>query len=97
MEFGRKVAAQRVVIVLHQHEGQERTWTGATLEFSNGEKRPIALKNTSGAQEFTFSKQECEWGKLADLLNPLFQIPTGHTISIKTLFYGKRKRIKKRY
>ncbi len=67
VELGRKVEARRVVIVLHQHDGQDRTWTGATLEFSNGEKVPIALRNTSQPQEFTFPKQECSWVKLVDL------------------------------
>ena len=66
VEFGREVETERVVIVLHRHEGQDKTWTGATLEFSNGEKVPIELKNTSGPQEFTFEKQKCEWVKLAD-------------------------------
>ena len=65
VQFGRKVETDRVVVVLHQHDGQDRTWTGATLEFSNGEKVPITLKNTSQPQEFTFPKHECEWVKLA--------------------------------
>jgi hypothetical protein len=60
------VEAEQVVIVLYRHDGQDTTWTGATLEFSNGEKVPIELRNTSEPQEFTFPKQKCVWVKLVD-------------------------------
>jgi hypothetical protein len=66
VELGRKVETERVVIVLAQRDGRDKTWTGATLEFSNGQKVPIALKNTSAPQEFAFPKQECAWVKLVD-------------------------------
>ncbi len=66
VEFGREVEAERVVITLHQNEGQDRTWTGANLEFSSGEKVAVALSNTSQPQEFTFPKQQCAWVKLVD-------------------------------
>jgi hypothetical protein len=65
VEFGRCVETDRVVLVLHRRDGQEKTWTGATLEFSNGTKVPIALKNTSEPQTFPFPKQQCAWVKLA--------------------------------
>lgn len=67
VEFGREVETERAVIVLHQDEGQTKTWTGAALEFSNGEKVAVELKNTSEPQEFTFPKQKCTWVKLVDL------------------------------
>ncbi len=57
---------EQVIITLHQNDGQDRTWTGATLEFSNGDKIAIALRNTSQPQEFTFPKQKCEWVKVVD-------------------------------
>ena len=66
VEFGREVETERIVVALHQQDGQDRTWTGATLEFSNGEKVPITLQNTSKPQEFTFPKQSCKWVKLVD-------------------------------
>jgi len=66
VEFGREVETERVVITLHQNDGQDRTWTGATLEFSSGEKVAVALENTSEPQEFTFPKQACAWVKLVD-------------------------------
>ncbi len=67
LEFGREVETERVVIVLHQNQGQDRTWTNAALEFSNGTKLPIELKNTSEPQEFSFANQACTWVKLVDL------------------------------
>lgn len=66
VEFGREVEAERVVVVLHRDDGQEKTWTGATLEFSNGERLRIALQNTSEPQDFIFPKQKCAWVKLVD-------------------------------
>jgi hypothetical protein len=66
VEFGREVVTERVVVVLHQHDRQDKTWTGATLEFSNGEKVAIELRNSSQPQEFTFPKQKCAWLKLVD-------------------------------
>jgi hypothetical protein len=45
------VETERIVLVLQQQEGQAKTWTGATLEFSNGEKVPIELRNTRQPQE----------------------------------------------
>lgn len=66
VEFGREVEAERAVLVLHRHPGQAKTWTGATLEFSNGKKVPIAFRNTSEPQEFVFEKQSCRWVRLVD-------------------------------
>ena len=66
VEFGREVEAERVIITLHRHDGQEKTWTGATLEFSSGERVAIQLCNTSQPQEFPFAKQRCAWVKLVD-------------------------------
>jgi hypothetical protein len=66
VEFGREVKTEQVIITLHQNDGQDKTWTGATLEFSNGEKVPIDLKNTPQPQEFTFPKQRCVWVKLVE-------------------------------
>lgn len=68
VEFGREIETGRVVVVLHRDDGQDRTWTGATLEFSSGEKVAVALRNTSGPQEFTFPRQKCAWIKLVDFL-----------------------------
>ena len=67
IEFGRTVETSRVVLYLRTMPDQEKTWSSATLEFSNGHKLPIALKNTAAAQEFVFPNQLTAWVKLTDL------------------------------
>jgi hypothetical protein len=67
VEFGREVEAEKVVIMLHRDDGQDRTWTDAVLEFSNGEKVPVEFKNIPEPQEFSFPHQKCTWVKLVNL------------------------------
>ncbi len=67
VEFGREVETEKVVIMLRRDDGQDRTWTNAVLEFSNGSKVAVELKNTSEPQEFPFPHQKCIWVKLVDL------------------------------
>ncbi len=86
VEFGRDVETNRIVLVLHQNEGQDKTWSGATLEFSNGEKLPILLKNTAQPQEFEFPKQVCSWVKLTDLKE---RFPLGDNGVVEIEVYGK--------
>lgn len=86
VEFGREVETERAVIVLHQDEGQKKTWTGAALEFSNGEKVAVELKNTSEPQEFTFPRQKCTWVKLVDLRE---QFPLGDNGIVEFEVYGR--------
>ncbi len=86
VEFGREVEAEQVVIVLHQNDGQKKTWTGATLEFSSGEKVPLELENTSEPQPFTFPKRKCTWVKLADLRE---RFPLGDNGIVEFEVYGK--------
>ena len=86
VELGRDVETERVVVVLHQQEGQDRRWTGATLEFSNGEKVPVTLRNTSQPQEFTFSKRKCTWVKLVDFQETF---PLGDNGIVEFEVFGK--------
>ena len=86
VEFGREVETERIIITLHQNDGLEKTWTGATLEFSNGEKVAIKLKNTSEPQEFAFPKQQCTWVKLVDLQE---RFPLGDNGIVEFEVYGK--------
>jgi hypothetical protein len=67
IEFGRMVETGRVVLYLRKLPNQKKTWSSATLEFSNGHKVPIALKNTATAQEFVFPNQLTAWVKLTEL------------------------------
>ena len=86
VEFGREVEVERVVVTLHQHHDQRQTWTGATLEFSNGKKVPIALLNTSEPQEFTFPGQKCLSVKLVDFQE---QFPLGDNGIAEFEVYGR--------
>jgi hypothetical protein len=86
VEFGREVEADRVVLVLHQRVGQVKTWTGATLEFSNGERVPMELRNTSQPQEFSFPKQKCVGVKLVDFRE---SFPLGDNGITELEIYGK--------
>jgi len=86
VEFGREVETERVVVALHQHDGQDKTWTSATLEFSNGQRVPIALRNTAEPQEFTFPKQTCGWVKLVDFQE---SFPLGDNGIAELEIYGK--------
>ncbi len=71
VEFGREVEVEQIVLILRRHDGQDKTWTGATLEFSSGEKIAIELKNTAEPQVFAFPKQKCAWIKLVDFQESL--------------------------
>ena len=86
VEFGRDIETERVVIVLQQHGGQEKTWSGAMLEFSNGERLPVVLRNTSELQEFVFPKQECAWVSLVDFEE---SFPLGNNGIVEFEVYGK--------
>lgn len=67
VEFGREITAEKVVLTLALDPGQTRTWTSATLEFSNGEKQDIALRCTPEPQTFTFPAKTCASVKLTNL------------------------------
>ncbi len=67
VEFGREITTDKVVLTLALKPGQTGTWASATLEFSNGEKRDIALRCTAEPQTFTFPAQTCAWVKLTNL------------------------------
>jgi hypothetical protein len=86
VEFGRDVEAERAVVVLHRNPGQDKTWTGATLEFSSGATVSIGLRNTSEPQVFSFPKQKCTWVKLVDLQE---SFPLGDNGIVEFEIYGK--------
>ena len=86
LEFGRPVETERIVIVLKRNDDQGKNWSGATLEFSNGERIPIALKNTSEPQEFTFPKQQCASVSLVDFQE---SFPLADNGIVELEVYGK--------
>ena len=64
VEFGKEIEASQLVVQLRLESGQTKTWTGATIEFSNGYKQKIKFQCDAAPQEFTFPKQTCEWVRL---------------------------------
>jgi len=67
VSLGKERKVTKAVIRLHLEPGQEKTWSTATLEFSDGTKQPIQLRCTAEPQEFTFPARSCEWVKLTEL------------------------------
>ncbi len=86
VELGREVEVERVVIVLERPEGQEKGWTGAALEFSNGVRVPVELSNTADAQTFAFAKQKCAWVRLVDFRE---RFPLGDNGIAEFEIYGR--------
>lgn len=68
VEFGRKITTGKIVLTLALNpQGPPRTWTSATLEFSNGEKLDVPLRYTTEPQTFTFPAKTCASVKLTNL------------------------------
>ena len=67
IDFGREVLVEKIVLYLRMLPGAKKTWSSATLVFSNGEKIPITLQATSEPQEFTFPVQTTRCVHLTDL------------------------------
>ncbi len=70
VEFGRAITTEKVVLTLALDPGATRTWTSATLEFSNGDKFDIVLRCTPEPQTFVFPAKTCVSVKLTNLMQP---------------------------
>ena len=86
IDFGRIVETSRVVLYLRKLPNQEKTWSSATLEFSNGHSIPISLRSTAAAQEFVFPNQLTAWVKLTELRE---DFPLGDNGVTEWEVYGK--------
>ncbi len=86
VEFGRTVEASRVVLYLRKLPNQKKTWSRATLEFSNAHRIPISLQNTTAAQEFAFPKQATAWVRLSGLQE---SFPLGDNGLVEFEVYGQ--------
>ena len=71
VDFGREIRTEKVILTLSlDPHSTPRTWTSATLEFSNGEKLDIPLRCTTEPQTFTFPAKTCASVKLTNLRQP---------------------------
>ena len=71
VSLGKERTVTKAVIRLHLEPGQQKTWSSATLEFSDGTKLPIRLQCTPDPQEFTFPKKRVTSVKLTKLAQPM--------------------------
>ena len=68
VEFGREITTGKIVLTLAlDPQNPPRTWTSATLEFSNGDKLDIPLRCTTDPQTFTFPPKTCASVTLTNL------------------------------
>ncbi|MDR2439355.1 MAG: hypothetical protein LBE12_08310, partial [Planctomycetaceae bacterium] len=67
VEFGREVSVEKTVIHLKKIPDSQKTWTSASLVFSDGSKFPITLKHTEEPQEFVFPAKKTNFVQLTDL------------------------------
>ena len=61
LEFGRKVAADELVIYLRADFPHDAWWEQATVHFSDGTDMVLKLEKTHAGQRFTFEKKLIEW------------------------------------
>ena len=66
--------------------GAEKTWTNATLSFSDGSKIPITLRHTAEAQEFDIPTRKTRFVKLEDLKETF---PFGRNGIVEWEIFGK--------
>jgi len=67
IDFGREVTIEKTVLHLKLFPDSDKTWTSATLTFSDGSKIPITLRHTAEAQEFDIPARKTRFVKLEDL------------------------------
>ncbi len=67
VDFGCDVEIDKAVIYVRADFPHDVAWKSATLEFSDGTKEKIELKQTAEPQTFTFAKRRVRSVKLTDL------------------------------
>ncbi|MCL2744440.1 MAG: hypothetical protein FWE67_11380 [Planctomycetaceae bacterium] len=67
VDFGREVSVEKTVLYLKVFPDSKKTWTSATLVFSDGSKIPITLRHTAEEQEFDVPVRKTRFVKLEDL------------------------------
>lgn len=67
LEFGRTVAADRVVIYLRADYPHDNWWEEGKITFSDGTSMIVKLEKGGHAQEFVFEEKKIEWLALSDL------------------------------
>ena len=86
VDFGREVTVEKTVLYLKMFPGAEKTWTNATLSFSDGSKIPIMLRHTAEAQEFDIPARKTRFVKLEELKETF---PLGRNGIVEWEIFGK--------
>ncbi len=68
VEFGRKVAVDRVAFVLRGDYPHDSHWVSMSLEFSDGSKETFATTDSLTKQYFSIQPRQTEWVKLSHLI-----------------------------
>lgn len=67
LDFGRTVAADRIVVHLRADFPHDNWWEQGTLRFSDGSVMTLNWEKGGHAQEICFEKKEIEWLELSEL------------------------------
>ena len=67
LEFGRKIATDRIVLYTRADFPHDNYWTEVTVDFSDGSREKIPLNKTAAAQEYRFTKRVIDQLVLKDL------------------------------
>ena len=86
VDFGREVTVEKTVLYLKVFPGAEKTWTNATLSFSDGSKLPIMLRHIAEAQEFDIPTKRTRFVKLEELKETF---PLGRNGIVEWEIFGK--------
>lgn len=68
IEFGRKVAVDKICLYTRADFPHDAWWEQATVAFSDGSEVVFNLEKTDKAQEIIFDKKEVEWLELGKLI-----------------------------
>ncbi len=68
VDFGREVNVSQVVLTLRAHAGHDTYYKSGTLEFSDGSRISIDIKNTADKQAFSFDTVKTSYVLLTDLV-----------------------------
>ena len=67
VDFGRAVQVDKLTIILRADFPHDKTWTSATVRFSDGSTQKITLQKTAEPQSFSFDKRTVSWVQLEEL------------------------------
>ncbi|WP_099469991.1 DUF7402 domain-containing protein [Konateibacter massiliensis] len=89
VEFGRKVAADRIVLYTRADFPHDNWWKQATITFSDGSSMEVEMEKSSLPHEFSFEEKEIEWVELSHLIKSPEESPFPALTQIEVYGYDK--------